>query len=150
MTVNNLSFQTMQFDDIETVATLEKQFFSTPWSKASLENAIKNSAETFWVAKLEGDVVGYLGFMQSFECADILTVCIDPTYRRKGYAESLLCFCLEQMKINGVEKVFLEVRESNLAARTLYEKVGFTYFNKRVNYYKDPTEDAFVMIKEMK
>ena len=150
MTVSDLKFHKMQRSDIPVIADLEKRFFSTPWSVSALENAVKNSAETFWVATKGSDTVGYLGFMQGFESADILTVCIDPSYRGQGYGQAILQFCLNQMQKDGVEKVFLEVRQSNMPARSMYEKSGFNYLNKRINYYKDPIEDAFVMVKELK
>ncbi len=150
MTVSDLSFRKMQRSDVPIIAELEKRFFATPWSVTALEKSNEDSAETFWVASRDGVMVGYLGFMQSFESADILTVCIDPNFRGKGYGQALLQFCLEQMQNSGVEKVFLEVRESNTPARSLYEKAGFEYLNKRINYYKDPVEDAFVMVRELK
>lgn len=149
MTASNLKFQKMQAEDIDFVAGLEKRFFSTPWSKTALEKGLQNGTETFCLVKLDEEKIGYIGYVQNFESADILTFCIDPNHRRKGYALALLHFCLEQMEQNGVEKVFLEVRESNAPARALYEQCGFEYLNKRINYYKAPTENAFVMIKEM-
>ncbi len=150
MSVNELKFHKMQSADIPVITDLEKRFFSTPWSVSALENVLENTAETFLVATKENDTVGYLGFMQGFESADILTVCIDPSYRGRGYGQALLRFSLDQMQKDGVEKVFLEVRQSNTPARSMYEKAGFAYLNKRINYYKDPIEDAFVMVKELK
>ena len=149
MIVSDLTFYKMQTEDIPFVSAMEKRFFTTPWDEISLERGLQNGTEIFWIAQKDGESVGYIGYTQSFETVDILTVCVDPIHRRKGYANRLLSFALEQMRGAGAEKVFLEVRESNAAARALYEKVGFTYLNKRVNYYKDPLEDAFVMIKEM-
>lgn len=149
MIASDLTFLRMGSEDIAFIAAMEKRFFTTPWDERALEKGLKNNSEIFLLAQTRGVNVGYVGFTQTFESADILTVCIDPAYRRKGYAEALLEYCLEQMHDSGVEKVFLEVRESNAPARMLYEKLGFCYLNKRVNYYKDPVEDAFVMIKEL-
>lgn len=150
MTVSDLKFHKMQRSDIPVIANLEKRFFSTPWGASALESAIENSSEVFWIATKGSETIGYLGFMHGFESADILTVCIDPSYRGQGYGQTLLRFCLDQMRNDGVEKVFLEVRQSNTPARSMYEKEGFAYLNKRINYYKDPMEDAFVMVKELK
>ena len=58
-------------------------------------------------------------------------------------------YVFRRLERKGVEKLFLEVRESNAPARALYEKLGFSYLNKRVKYYKDPIEDALVMQKEI-
>ena len=46
---------------------------------------------------------------------------------------------------NGVEDIFLEVRESNVSARALYVKLGFAEIGKRKKYYSNPTEDAILM-----
>lgn len=149
MTANELNFRRMQMKDIPFVSAMEKRFFTTPWDKESLEKGLQSCNEIFWIAQKCGVDIGYIGYTCAFETVDILTVCIDPDYRRNGYAFLLLTFALEQMQKDGAEKVFLEVRESNAAARALYEKLNFAYLSKRANYYRDPLEDAFVMVKEM-
>ena len=149
MNANDLRFRKIRLDDIRFVADLERRFFSTPWDEDALQKVFDSGYETFYVAICGDERVGYLGYSKSFECADILTICIHPEYRRRGHAERLLNFCFEQMRQEGAEKAFLEVRQSNAPARALYEGAGFVYLNKRINYYKNPTEDAWVMIKEL-
>jgi len=81
------------------------------------------------------------GFMVSREVAgevEVLNLATAPDTRRQGIATQLLG-SLE------AEDVFLEVRESNLPARKLYEKLGFVVVGKRPEYYDDPVESALVM-----
>ena len=62
---------------------------------------------------------------------------------------ALLGTVLDFAAFQGVQKVWLEVRESNTAARKLYEKVGFAAVGKREKYYSAPVEDAVMMMKEL-
>lgn len=149
MIANNLSLAPMTAEDIVYVANTEKENFATPWDEAALCRSLSDSAENFFVAKYQGRCVGYIGILDGMETADIITLCVSGEYRGQGIATALLQYVFLLLKKNGTEKVFLEVRESNAPARTLYERFGFTYLNKRVKYYKEPVEDAWVMIKEI-
>ena len=145
MTVNDLTFCKMQANDVDFIAELERCYFSTPWDKAALLKTLDSEYESFYVAFLGDERVGYLGYSKTFECADVLSVCIHPDHRRKGYAERFLEFVFEQMLKGGVEKVFLEVRESNAPARHLYTILGFEEDGIRKGYYNLPKEDAVLM-----
>jgi ribosomal-protein-alanine N-acetyltransferase len=72
---------------------------------------------------------------------EILNLAVAPSNRRKGIAKALVSASLEHVCGN----VFLEVRESNLAARQLYESIGFKEVNRRPQYYSDSQEAAIVM-----
>ena len=148
MTANNVIIREMCADDITFVAENEKKNFSTPWREADLTKALDHPTELFYVATLNAKRVGYIGLMLSLDSADILNVCVVDEYRGRGVATKILSFVLDQLSDRGIDKVFLEVRQSNLPARALYEKFGFVYLNKRKNYYKEPIEDAWVMVKE--
>jgi ribosomal-protein-alanine N-acetyltransferase len=72
---------------------------------------------------------------------EILNVAVDPAYRRKGLAQRLI-----QGELSGRTGAwFLEVRESNAAAISLYKGLGFREAGRRKNYYKNPAETAIVM-----
>ena len=72
-----------------------------------------------------------------------------PDYRRQGVAETVLKETLDVIRKYGAEYVILEVRPSNLPARYLYNKFGFETLGVRRNYYKDPVEDALVLVKSL-
>ncbi len=72
---------------------------------------------------------------------ELLNVAVSPHFRRRGVASLLM----DKLFIVQPDTVFLEVRESNLAAQVLYKKYGFLPVGVRRNYYQDPTENAIVM-----
>jgi [ribosomal protein S18]-alanine N-acetyltransferase len=94
------------------------------------------------VAEADGSTVAYLLIRKVAEDEfEILNVAVAPEFRRRGIAESLI---RSQLKVNH-GTWFLEVRESNLPARSLYDKIGFRQTGKRPHYYSDPPESGIVM-----
>ena len=75
---------------------------------------------------------------------ELENIVVSPTARRNGLAKRLLATLLEAARKTNSISVFLEVRESNAAARTLYEKTGFEQFGRRKSYYTNPSEDAIL------
>jgi [ribosomal protein S18]-alanine N-acetyltransferase len=95
----------------------------------------------FWVALCDGRVVGFL--VSRALCAgeaEVLNIVVAPEFRGRNIAHLLLKPLLEGDKI-----VYLEVRESNRAARSLYKSLGFKEISVRVEYYDSPPESAIVM-----
>jgi [ribosomal protein S18]-alanine N-acetyltransferase len=76
---------------------------------------------------------------------EIENVVVSPALRRKGIGEGLIQEVLRQARDGGATDVFLEVRESNVAARGLYARAGFCEQGRRRRYYRDPEEDALVL-----
>jgi ribosomal-protein-alanine N-acetyltransferase len=75
---------------------------------------------------------------------ELENIVIDPAARRKGLGAQLLRELLARAREANSGSVFCEVRESNLAARALYEKLGFAETGRRKGYYSSPTEDAIL------
>ena len=130
------------------VADLEKLCFTTPWNEAMLEEELYNDTASFIVAQGEnGEVLGYAGLHVILDEGYIDNVAVRPEYRRQGIADRLLdVFC--RFGEAHLRFLTLEVRPSNAAAVTLYEKHGFREAGRRKNYYTDPTEDALLLTKE--
>jgi ribosomal-protein-alanine N-acetyltransferase len=80
---------------------------------------------------------------------ELENIVVDPAARRKGLGARLLGELVARARGANSESVFLEVRESNLAARALYQKVGFTETGRRTAYYSSPTEDAILCHLEL-
>jgi ribosomal-protein-alanine acetyltransferase len=90
---------------------------------------------------------GILGFLVARHLApewELENIVVAPSARRKGLGKRLLDALLAAARETGAEAVSLEVRESNAAARKLYEKAGFELTGCRKSYYSDPLEDAVV------
>ncbi|OGQ95957.1 MAG: ribosomal-protein-alanine N-acetyltransferase [Deltaproteobacteria bacterium RIFOXYD12_FULL_57_12] len=77
--------------------------------------------------------------------AEILKLAVALPWRRRGMGSGLLLHVLAHCRQEGVADCFLEVRASNVAARVLYEKYGFTEAGLRRSYYVSPREDAVLM-----
>jgi len=99
-----------------------------------------------FLAALDGDrVVGYLVARHVADEGEILNVGVSPVHRRRGTGRALVTEGLSRLEALGARSVFLEVRESNLAARALYQSFGFADVARRANYYRRPVEDAIIL-----
>ncbi len=138
-------------EHIHEAAEIERLCFSEPWSEEALLYMC-TSPITHAVAVIEkesGRLAAYGGCEFVLDEANIVNVATHPDFRRRGCAAALLDKMEEFLSAHGVKDVFLEVRVSNLAARTLYESKGFRAVGVRKNYYRFPPEDAAVMHKTL-
>lgn len=79
------------------------------------------------------------------EEAHIIMLAIHPQFQRQSLGQALLLALLKSAHDRQLERSTLEVRESNLAAVSLYKKFGFKEAGRRKRYYEDTGEDALVM-----
>lgn len=135
--------------DIEKIYALEQVCFKSPWSLNSLTDVFKLNNFYGLLVEVEGEIVAYVGCVYDNWDADVLNVATSPNHRKKGYAQKLLDDVIVFLQTSGKERVFLEVRASNLPAQNLYVKMGFSPIGIRKNYYEN-TEDAIVMAKVLK
>lgn len=132
-------------DDAASLAPLERRCFSDPWSESSFEELLQLSYIVALVAE-EGDrIEAYLIARVIAGEAEILNLAVAPEIRRGGLGGRLLDRGLERLRKKGAERVWLEVRESNTAARELYLRRGFVDAGRRAKYYRAPIEDALVL-----
>lgn len=135
----------MRVEDIPSVVEIEKSIFSAPWSAKSFQSALESDDNIYLVEVLENGIAGYCGVWTSYDTADLCNMAVALSQRRKGIAERLLMKAVDMSKSCHVERILLEVRESNEAAIALYEKNGFCRIGLRKGYYSAPTEDAILM-----
>jgi len=107
------------------------------------------SGKDFCTRVLEDDGVieGMVAFRIVADEAEILNLAVDSRRRRHGIGSSLMEDAIEQCIATGVKKIFLEVRESNGGARKFYSHLGFTENGRRRQYYRQPVEDALVLVR---
>ncbi|HHZ93665.1 TPA: ribosomal-protein-alanine N-acetyltransferase [Candidatus Poribacteria bacterium] len=134
-------------DDISAVLQIEHQSFISPWSERTFCEGIsgKYPHAHFLVGKHQGNPISYINFMVVDGDCHITNLAVSPDFRRLGVAKYMLAKSLDQMKILGGRKVFLEVRASNIAAQKLYREFGFRINNIRKKYYSDNGEDAYIL-----
>ena len=135
-------------EHLEGVAELERLCFAEPWSAKALELLLGDGAYAY-VCVVDGEVVAYGGMLLALDEGQVTNVAVHPAHRRRGYGERVFSAMLEEARQRELIQISLEVRASNEAAITLYEKTGFTVAGRRRNFYKHPTEDALVMLKAL-
>jgi [ribosomal protein S18]-alanine N-acetyltransferase len=134
-------------DDIGSVAAIERVCFADPWSEESFRRLLGVAPAIFLVALFPPDqaIAGYIIAFSVDEDAEVLNVAVHPGFRGRGLAGQMLDAVLIELGGRGVRAAFLEVRESNQAARSLYKSRGFSEIGRRNNYYRRPVEDALVL-----
>ncbi len=134
----------MTEDDTEQLAYIEKECFSNPWSKNAFMEEVSNPLARFYLLKDEKKVIGYIGAHNISGEVYITNIAVLPDYRRHGYAKRLLMFLCYMSEKEDASFITLEVRRSNEAAISLYEKCGFEAVGERKSFYSDPKEDAII------
>lgn len=133
--------------DIPAVAALERSEFPDGADEGMLARLLDAEGGVILAAEEGGDLLGYIWARFVLDEGDIGNIAVAPGFRRRGAGAALLEALLEEAARRQAAVVQLEVRESNLAARWLYEKNGFETVGKRKNYYEKPAEDAILMSK---
>lgn len=146
---NNNEYIIRQMDkkDIEQVERMEKEIFSIPWSAHSFEDAAMTKENIFLVCECNGVIAGYCGLWTVLGEGNITNMAVDKEYRKKGIGEALMKEMEKRGRQKDVDIFFLEVRQSNAAARRLYDKMGYKEIGTRKRFYERPVEDAIVMSK---
>lgn len=137
----------MEDRDISTVEQIEKSIFSLPWSTKSFADAANTPENVYLVCECTGEIAGYCGMWTVLGEGNITNIAVSPSYRRSGVAEALLKELERRARLKDVTVFFLEVRQSNEAAKRLYEKLGYSPIGVRKRFYEKPVEDAIVMSK---
>jgi len=107
--------------------------------------APESPTRTALVVEQDSCVVGFIVGQRIDHEWEIENVAVSGPARRNGLGSRLLSEFLDVVRKHGGRDVFLEVRESNTAARALYEKWAFVESGRRKSYYDDPTEDALIL-----
>lgn len=137
----------MTENDIEEVMILETSVFLSHPDPDGLKKACMCKENVYMVAENEGGIIAYCTVVTSYETADLCNIAVRENYRKKHIAQRLLSECILQCKSINVERMLLEVRESNIPAILFYRKMDFLQIGKRKGYYSQPAEDAIIMEK---
>lgn len=143
-----ITIREMQFDDLEQVMEIENENFSRPWTETGFFTFLIRQDTLFLVAEKEDEIVGYCGVVMVQEEGDITNVSVKKEEQNQGIGKLLISKLIEETGAMDIEKLFLEVRESNERAIHVYETAGFVQNGCRKNYYEDPVENAVLMMYE--
>ncbi len=135
-------------EDVKDIARMETDYFPDSWSENSVLTHIKN--QKVITLKFGETLLGYCIFMTAADEGEILRIAVDKKLRGAGLGKKLLSSVLCEMKEDGINEVFLEVRSTNQGAIALYKSVGFEEIGIRKGYYRDNGEDARLFKLETK
>lgn len=143
--------------DLPEVIQIEKDSFADPWSAESLLTSLGLERMRFLVAECglgsEQDggprLVGYVIALLLSDEAEVADLAVASSARRRGIGGQLLDYVTEEAARSGVRTLYLEVRESNVAARALYESRSFQPVGRRKGYYRHPPEDALLLRRDL-
>jgi ribosomal-protein-alanine N-acetyltransferase len=141
-----VTIRAMQEGDLLAVAAIEAASFSDAWPRSAFAELMPRGYARLRVAvAANGEVCGYCVLLLAGGEGEIANIATHPAWRGRGVGRSLLREALAAADEALAEAIFLEVRESNAAARALYAAQGFVQVGRRKQYYQQPTEDALVM-----
>ena len=133
---------------------LDREVFGhAAWGEDGFKASLLNSYDRVFVALGKSDEAGNskkplgFGIVRILDDAEIILIGVDARYRQKGTGGILLDRLVSTAAEQGAGAVFLEVRRSNAAAVSMYEKAGFAVERIREAYYSQPAEDAVIMKK---
>ncbi|MDO4544142.1 MAG: ribosomal protein S18-alanine N-acetyltransferase [Clostridia bacterium] len=135
----------MQKRDIDAVFEIEKLSFRSPWSKLSLQSELKNEVAHYYVLTREGKVAAFLGMWLLYDEAHVTNVAVHPMHRRAGLGRLLMLYSMRAALRLGATAMTLEVRETNVAAQTMYRGLDFSKQGYRPRYYSDTGEGALLL-----
>ncbi len=131
--------------DLDAVVAIERGSFSDPWSRGSFGSLV-GAAHVYFPVVAEGaSIVAFAIAIFAADEGELANIAVTPAGRGRGLGSRLLDEVLSVALARGARTVWLEVRESNVAARALYGSRGFMQAGRRKRYYDDPVEDALVL-----
>ncbi len=135
--------------DIPDVMRIERQSFGMPWQESTFHALMRRPSASLLTAEADRAVVGFAVLWFSADEGELGDLAVDPEHRGRGIGRTLLDRSIEEARLRGARTLYLEVRESNEAARALYETAGFDPVGRRTGYYSGPREDACVMMLDL-
>jgi [ribosomal protein S18]-alanine N-acetyltransferase len=131
--------------DLADVVEIERKSFSTPWKESTFRNLLQRTDTDMLGAVHRGQLAGYAISWTVSDQSELGNVAVACQARGVGVGRLLVLAILDRVRERGAAECFLEVRESNRIAQSLYESIGFQTVGRRRAYYNSPTEDAKVM-----
>lgn len=136
-------------EDVKQIAELESKIFSDVWTERSVIETFEQTQAFITVAKGDGRLTGYCIIYYVMDEAEIARIAIAEDVRRQGIGKGLLEYTCECCRERKIERLLLDVRESNEGAIAFYEKYGFQTDGIRKNFYDLPQENAVLMSKSL-
>lgn len=148
MKLFELKIQSLSHQHLPAILQLDKICFGGLWSKEAYEREMDSPNSHFLgiFSPETGEKLLAMGcFWSILEEAHITILAVNPQHHRQGMGAALLYSLIKTARDRGLERATLEVRASNQAAISLYQKFGFKTAGRRRRYYQDNGEDALIL-----
>ena len=136
----------MQENDLAEVMAIEGAIYSHPWTHGNFGDSLRAGYQC-WTWRLGRELLGYFVLLVAAGEAHLLNLSVAAVRQRAGHGGELLKEAMQMARNRGAQRIFLEVRPSNLAAKALYSRFGFREVSVRPGYYpaREGREDALVL-----
>ena len=145
----NVEYARAEPRHIKQILEIENMCFSVPWTEASYAAEFEDGLAHYFVALLDGGVIGYCGYWEIVGEGHITNVAVHPGYQKHGVGSGLMGKLINYAFKSGIRSFTLEVREDNIPAVRLYNKFGFVSMGIRKNYYQKEKKHALIMWKHI-
>jgi ribosomal-protein-alanine acetyltransferase len=146
-----VTIRSATLDDVPAILAIERQATSAAhWTADQYQRLLETATEILLIAENEGRLCGFLAAKRTLDEWEIENVVVARGSQRREVASELMHALIREAQNNAGSRVLLEVRESNLPARSLYEKHGFREVGRRRQYYRRPDEDAVLYERQLK
>lgn len=137
----------MKQEHLSQIWQIECSAHSHPWSQTMINDLSSRGACHYSLVNESNNVVGYFYAQNIVGEVTLLNIAVDPSQQGKGVGRILMDYFLEVCEQNNAESAWLEVRESNQVAHSLYQSIGFNEVDRRRDYYptENGKEDAIIM-----
>ena len=135
--------------DAPALARVENtQLLCAHWGEKGWQSEVVQASSRVWCAEENGEIIGFAALRLAAGLGEILNVAVRPEWTRRGIAFELLTRLVRYAQAQGAEQITLEVNIRNVAAISLYSKVGFVEIGRREKFYNNQ-EDALLLKKEL-
>lgn len=143
-------FAPMRESDLDKVAQVESTLYDFPWTRLNFADSL-SAGYCCRVMRIDGVLVAYAVMMCVLDEAHLLNITVAREVQRRGLGRAMLVHLGREALTYGAERMFLEVRPSNVAARAMYDAAAFQPIGRRPRYYPalEGREDAIVMSAEL-
>ena len=142
----------MRLDEVDEVMAVELSAYSYPWTRGNVVDSLVAGHLAEVLRSADGELLGYYIAMPGVDEMHLLNLAVAPAHQRRGHARRMLDALVRHARARGVRTLWLEVRDSNLRAQSLYLRYGFVAVGRRRDYYPAAAgrrEDAVLMSRAL-
>ncbi len=151
--VQNIEIIPIRVDLIDDILAIQTECGLSEWTHEGYVDELTHPDAVLIAARVSGVIAGFLAgrapasTVSLASQADVYNIGCRAMFKRRGIGTALMVTFLETCERRGVEKVWLDVRQSNETAKAFYKRHGFVKTGTRKSFYSNPPEDADVMCR---